>query len=50
MFGIAVGALSVPLDPGGALVAFVAAIVVSGAIGLAAGFSLPGSWPSSTTT
>ena len=38
VFGIAVGALSVPLDPGGALVAFVAAIVVSGAIGLAAGF------------
>ena len=38
VFGIAVGALTVPLDPGGALVAFVAAIVVSGAIGLAAGF------------
>ncbi|HSS36016.1 MAG TPA: cation:proton antiporter, partial [Patescibacteria group bacterium] len=38
VFGIAVGALTVPLDPGGALIAFVAAIVVSGAIGLAAGF------------
>ena len=38
VFGIAVAALTVPLDPGGALVAFVAAIVVSGAIGLAAGF------------
>lgn len=38
VFGIAIGALTVPLDPGGALVAFVAAIVVSAAIGLAAGF------------
>ena len=38
VFGIAVGALTVPLDPGGALVAFVAAIVVSAAIGLVAGF------------
>ncbi len=38
VFGIAIGALTIPLDPGGALVAFVAAIVVSGAIGLVAGF------------
>ena len=38
VFGIAVGALTVPLDPGGAVVAFVAAIVVSAAIGLVAGF------------
>ena len=38
VFGIAVAALTVPLDPAGALVSFVAAIVVSGAIGLVAGF------------
>jgi CPA1 family monovalent cation:H+ antiporter len=38
VFGIAVGALTVPLEPGGALVSFVAAIVVSGGIGLVAGF------------
>ena len=39
VFGIAVAALTVPLDPGGAIVSFVAAIVVSGAIGLVAGFA-----------
>jgi len=38
VFAIAIGALTVPIDPGPALVTFVAVIVVSGLIGLVAGF------------
>ncbi len=38
VFAIAIGALTVPIDPGPALVTFIAVIVVSGVIGLVAGF------------
>ena len=38
VFAIAIGALSAPVSPMGALVGFVAAIVASSAIGLAAGY------------
>jgi CPA1 family monovalent cation:H+ antiporter len=38
VFGIAVGALTVPIDPNAAVLTFFVAIFVSGAIGLTAGF------------
>ena len=38
VFGIAVGALTVPIDPNAAVLTFLVAIIASGAIGLVAGF------------
>lgn len=38
VFAIALGALQAPLSPGGAIAAFVGAVVVSSAIGIAGGF------------
>ena len=38
VFGLAVGALTTPISPGGALLTFVTTVLISSAIGIAAGF------------